>query len=227
MESGSHIDCLGPVWILGMLNLALELLLDHPPWWFGSFGFRVSQRFARDSFVGLADGGEFWTLPSGFHPIRFQVLQTTWRGFLLFHFIHHPATYFSSFVSFDISRKAFWILGHHTETFLIALPASPAHWDCWEIVDFYRGPVPWFVWLQRGIDLSTRLSPYSPLGNSATVQLDCPILEFCPLKSWWPWSLSMPLPEGLYEHVGSKRACRSTWCLGLTSTHLSWTCKIL
>lgn len=114
VESGSHVDCLGLVWILGMFNLALELLLDYRStmmiWVFWSPSFpQISSRFICWSCGWWRRTDLFWTLRSGFHPIRFQVLRHD-GGFLLFHFIHHPATYLSSFVSFDISTKPFEFL---------------------------------------------------------------------------------------------------------------------
>lgn len=164
MESGSHVDCLGLVWILGMFNLALELLLDYRStmmiWVFWSPSFpQISSRFICWSCGWWRRTDLFWTLRSGFHPIRFQVLRHD-GGFSIISFYSPPSHLpFIICVIWHI-KKAFWILGHHTETFLIALPASPAHWDCWEMMDFYRGPVPWFVWLQRGIDRSTWFIPY-------------------------------------------------------------------
>ena len=133
MESGSHIDRLGLVWILGMFNLALELLLDNRPWWFGSFGLRVSHRFLRDSFVGLADGGEE---PTYFELSVVVSTQSVFKcfdmtGVSIVSFYSPPSHLLLIICVIWHIKKAFWILGHHTETFLIALPASPAHWDCW------------------------------------------------------------------------------------------------
>ncbi len=112
--------------------------------WFPSFP-KICSRFIC-WLCGWRRTDLFWTLRSGFH----QVLRHD-RGFYYFIlFTTHPPPTSLLLIIWCI-KKVFWLLGHHTETFLIALPASPAHWDCWEMHGRFQQEACTMICLTLGI----------------------------------------------------------------------------